>query len=328
MPNSSPGKQRRKERRAAARASRLTSVATVPIVAEIPPTKPTIEHVSILQSAMMENQEQDTKRPPETKADGDQKEDRISVVITWIIRFLAASVGVAAIVNHFSGTARILYVSAITIVVWIWWESRHKSRKLRMWLIPLYILILVGAHLYNEVENSREPKSAITLSPVISPNRIQLGDGNRSRESLIDIFNPNDFPLYCTTIMIATIRTSDDQTLSFPPENVPESEQVMSAQGSVNWFQLEYNNRATNWHFVMFLKMSPKTHRPLRIRGSAGNPNWSELSVIDYRKEYSLSHEGANDTQWDAPPADSKIWKYTPSWMPRTNLSIKITGSP
>jgi hypothetical protein len=186
-------------------------------------------------------------------------------------------------------------------------------------------LIVSGFAIWQE-----HPSQPIEMSsPVVVPNRIQLGDGKVSRESVIDVFNPNDFPVYLTTLKIDTPRSPKTETVNIRLSAIPDTDRMTSKQGSTDEASINFDDEAGNHHFVIFINLPAKTHRRFNMMGSVGSTNWSEFSIIDYRKDYSLSHKSTNDTQWDIALSDSKIWKFLPKWLGTpTNFSIEIEHTP
>lgn len=78
-----------------------------------------------------------------------------------IVGWIAGSIGVAILVNHFSGRPGALYVSAGVLCAFIAWHTRHML-SLRWFLIPVYCLFGFGTHKYVNFESS----TILTSAPV------------------------------------------------------------------------------------------------------------------------------------------------------------------
>jgi hypothetical protein len=65
------------------------------------------------------------------------------------------------------------------------------------WLIwPICISFIIGLFAFLIHSEFSEAQLKSPLPPIISPTIIQLNDGQWSEEKPVDIFNPNDFPIY------------------------------------------------------------------------------------------------------------------------------------
>jgi len=86
-----------------------------------------------------------TSVPSETSASG--KWNLNIPLVGSVIIWLASSVGLAVVVNHFSVNPKALYISAITLCMLLFWIAR-RMRLIRWLCIVLYILIGVGTYFY------------------------------------------------------------------------------------------------------------------------------------------------------------------------------------
>ncbi len=149
------------------------------------------------------NQNDEPKQPP--KAPSRKAISRVSLAVAGLCAasLLANWAGLIGNLGHsFWLYADVVMVFAsIFAAITLRWELRNHHWKKQHYNSIAILIVVVALALGVPpaiIEFRGDPK--IESPPEISPNRIQLGDGKLSNEQFVDVFNPNDFPIYPTII--------------------------------------------------------------------------------------------------------------------------------
>jgi len=102
----------------------------------------------------------------------------VGAVIIW----LAGSVGLAIVVNHFSVSPKALYISAGTLCLLLVWIARHRC-WIRLILIPLYLLIIIGTHKFIQNELRNPQSTQLEIRSVTQPDYLPGTDMTHSELS-------------------------------------------------------------------------------------------------------------------------------------------------
>ena len=229
------------------------------------------------------------------------------------------------------------------LIVWAEMIGEHKASKLIAYGIGLLILYLLLCHFIYEmlkkkcawmplsiwfllaigtsvfvVINSKQE----VIEPIVSPARIQLNDGQWTVETPIDIYNPNDFPVYQVMLQFFIegegVR-ADSLNIRLNPDAKYESS-----------IRMNYvHDPLHQIVFYLFPGLQSKHHVEFLASGNTPIKSYSIISVHDFHKEAS-EMKYLNGANWEIiPPHGAMAWPQFrfPVAGTATNFSIIMSSN-
>jgi len=161
------------------------------------------------------------------------------------------------------------------------------------------------------------------LEPTISPNFVQLSDGEYQTHTEVSVFNPRNIPIYNVMVkfLINESGVSPDCIeidIDDPPMVATASNKGMQSRGIVTWM---YNRSTNSFVYQQIDCIAPTGHRTLFVSGRTNIKSSATISITRFEKE-------PPKIRWKPGEMDIEAGKAPePGTLKQYNFKVSATNS-
>lgn len=136
----------------------------------------------------------------------------------------------------------------------------------------------------------------IGRAPFVTPRSIRLYAGGSQEHTLVEVRNPNDYPVYSVSLQII-VKGTQSETISIESEkpdpmlDIPVDETVTTSPDTIRFNGAIRSNEAV---MVRFFTIAAKSSRRLNVSGTKLVESSANLSVTDWKKVPDVMFSGPN----------------------------------